>query len=135
MQRFFLILTASSLLCACGETVETKSFYMENDAARKEKLVWCGDRPDAEYTNGNCLNAGAALQEKIEILKAARKIEREQRWDTRSSLIIEKEKCGLYENNETFKSCRNLVREGIEKKHEAMNAFNAETDALIEALK
>lgn len=135
MQKIFLILTACSLLSACGETVEPKSFYVENDAARKARLVWCADRPDAEYTSGNCLNAGIALQEKIEILKAARKTEREQRWDTRSSLIIEKEKCGLYENNETFKSCRNLVREEIEKKHEAMNAFNAETDVLIEALK
>ena len=135
MQKLILIISTCSILCACEEAIEPKSFYMENDTARKAKLVWCADRPDQMDANGNCFNAGIALQEKIETLKEVRKIERAQRWDTRPSLIIEREKCGDYKNNETFKACRYLSREEIKAKHKEVNAFNAETHVLIEALK
>ena len=135
MQKLILIISVCSILCACEEAIEPKSFYMENDAARKAKLVWCADHPDAEYSSGNCLNAGIALQEKIEALKDNRKLIRQQRWDTRSSLRIEREKCGSAQNTETYKSCIDVAEKESGQKHEEMTAFNAETDSLIDALK
>jgi len=135
MQKLILIISACSTLCACEETVETKSFYMENDEARKTKLVWCADRPDAEYSSGNCLNARVALHEKIERLKKDRELIRKQRWDTRSSLRIEREKCGSTQNPETYKFCLKAAEKERDQRHKEMTAFNAETDSLIEALK
>ena len=135
MQKLILIISACSILCACGEAIEPKSFYVENDAARKAKLAWCADRPDVEYSSGNCLNAGIALQEKIETLKENRKLIRQQRWDTRSSLRIEREKCGPVQNTETYKTCLEVAEKERGQKHKEMTAFNGETDSLIDVLK
>lgn len=74
MQKLILIISTCSILSACEEAVQSKSFYVENDAARKAKLAWCADRPDVEYSSGNCLNANEALiQLKKEVKAAVRK--------------------------------------------------------------
>ena len=135
MQKQIIILTACSLLYACEETVEPKSFYIENDAARKAKLAWCADSPNVEYTGGNCLNAGVALHEKIERQKKARELIRQQRWDFKSLLNFEEVKCGSYKNTETYKSCRDRARAERDGIYKQVNEYNAETDALIDALK
>ncbi|WP_417625281.1 EexN family lipoprotein [Paremcibacter congregatus] len=135
MKKSALILIATTVLSSCGEPkIESKLFYKDNDQTRKDTLAWCAERPDQITSNGNCVNAQAALAEKIQELKQARIAEREKRWDTRFSIVIVKERCGTYQNSEAYTSCSLQVNNEIDKKHEEMAAFNAETDTLIDAL-
>lgn len=72
MKNIFSLVLCMTLL-ACGESNHPKSYYKENDSARKEKLIWCDDNP-AEASGGNCINALEAYRELRSDIKDERSI-------------------------------------------------------------
>ena len=114
MQKIILMISACSILCACEEAIEPKSFYMENDAARKAKLAWCADHPDAEYSSGNCHNANKALIQ----LKKEVSVEVRKELEAEKKLLIESPDYVNAEHNNirilckqdgTYVACRNAL--------------------------
>ena len=57
--RSFLLLVF--LLAACEARVEPMSFYEANGNERRSVLADCADYPSKRLTDGNCINAAAAL--------------------------------------------------------------------------
>lgn len=139
MQKLILIISACSILCACEEVIEPKSFYMENDTARKAKLVWCADRPDAEYSSGNCLNANEAL---IQLKKEVRVEVRKELEAAKKSLIESPDYVNAENNNVrilckqdgTYVACRNALYRKKIAVSEKINALVQEYDDIQDAL-
>jgi len=61
MNKSIYLLTALSLLTGCGvdEKINSKSFYIENETARTEKLKYCDEYPNKQ-SEPNCINAHEA---------------------------------------------------------------------------
>tara|TARA_R110002073_G_scaffold222830_7_gene383069 strand:- start:585 stop:941 length:357 start_codon:yes stop_codon:yes gene_type:complete len=117
MKKAVLILIATTVLSSCGEPkIESKLFYKDNDQARKDTLTWCAERPDQLTNNGNCVNAQAALAEKIQELKQARIAERDKLWPRNWQGIL------------------NNSKEENAKTNAEIETFNEETNSMIEAL-
>jgi hypothetical protein len=65
MNKLIEITLASILLlslsaCIDEEDVKTKSFYIQNDKARIEKVESCSEKPDKQLTDQNCINSHSA---------------------------------------------------------------------------
>ena len=129
------------LLAACEARVESMSFYEANGNERRSVLADCADYPSKRMTDGNCINAAAALKSlKLELRKEKNvKIEEEQTAAEAAAGPIPRltEACGGIDGVD-FKICRDDLRAMNRRLLAELNAINeriaAEFEAKLEAL-
>tara|TARA_R110002096_G_scaffold425908_3_gene635021 strand:- start:3416 stop:3808 length:393 start_codon:yes stop_codon:yes gene_type:complete len=129
--KIFLNIALALTVAACGsEEIHPKSYYKENDTARHEMRALCDDRP-AEAQTGNCMNAEAAYREVYLELKERRNAERQEIADK----LEEFDWIKLCVDVPDLHTCRADMQAGAEPINAELEQFNADTRAMLDALR
>lgn len=72
-KQLSFLLFAGLFLAACEAQVQPLSYYKANDDERRSVLADCADNPSKQMTDGNCVNAAAALDSLTKELRKEQK--------------------------------------------------------------
>tara|TARA_R110002074_G_scaffold20010_1_gene63665 strand:- start:66 stop:440 length:375 start_codon:yes stop_codon:yes gene_type:complete len=124
-------MTLTLSLASCGSEVNhSKTYYKENDTARREMRAFCDDRP-AENRAAKCLNAEAAYKELYLELKERRTAERQKIADK----LTEFNWIKLCVDVPDLHKCRADMQAGAAPINTALVEFNDKTRIMLDALR